>query len=219
MAWLKSGDRNTSFFHSKATIRNFHLIERLKDDRGLWVSGDEEVVQVVEGYFKEVFRSSRPSEVEIRLALQFVDTSLSENQSLILDVPFSASKVKQAVFDMGSLKAPGPYGFSVLFYQKYWGMVGGEVTRECLRVLSEESSIGEPNLTQVDLIPKKKDPIRVADYRSISLCNVIYKMDTKTLANHLKLVLLELISCDQSTFVPDRLIIDNRITAFEVLHS
>lgn len=59
---------------------------------------------------------------------------------------------------MGSLKASGPYGFSVLFYEKYWGVDGSEVTRDCVRVLNERCSNGEANLTNVVLIPKRKKP-------------------------------------------------------------
>lgn len=36
VAWLKSGDRNTSFFHSKATNRRRkNRIDKIKDDRGM----------------------------------------------------------------------------------------------------------------------------------------------------------------------------------------
>lgn len=58
----------------------------------------------------------------------------------------------------------------------------------------------------------------VSDFRPISFCNVIYKIIAKVLENRLKIVLLEIISPNQSEFVPERLIFDI-IVAYENMHT
>ncbi|XP_062028822.1 uncharacterized protein LOC133744796 [Rosa rugosa] len=74
------------------------------------------------------------------------------------------------------------------------------------------------NFTHICLIPKVSNPERMSDLRPIALCNVIYKICSKVVANRLKLVLPHVISPFQSPFVPGHLITDNILVANEIAH-
>jgi hypothetical protein len=62
-------------------------------------------------------------------------------------------------------------------------------------------------------------PIKVTQFRPISLANFIYKVISKILANRLKPLLHKIISSNQSAFLKGRSIHDNSILAHEIFHS
>ena len=64
----------------------------------------------------------------------------------------------------------------------------------------------EVNNTNIVLIPKIPNRVKIADLRPISLCNVIRKVVSKCLVNRLRPVLDGIISPTQSAFIPGRMI-------------
>jgi hypothetical protein len=106
-------------------------------------------------------------------------------------------------------KAPGPDGFPAHLFQRYWDLCGEEVTRAVLKILNGEDSPEVINKTFIVLIPKVAQPEEIGN-SSLSLCNVIYKIASKVLANRLKVILPDIISEEQYVFVPGRLITDYR---------
>lgn len=74
------------------------------------------------------------------------------------------------------------------------------------------------NNIDIVLIPKKYNPIFMLDLRPISLCNVLYKIISKVLANRFKTLLPKCISSEQSTVVEGRSILDNVLIAIETIH-
>jgi hypothetical protein len=96
--------------------------------------------------------------------------------------------------------------------------VGADVVKEVRNFLTGGDILEGWNDTVVVLIPKVPHPERLKDLRPISLCNVIYKIASKVLSNRLKVILPEIISVNQSAFVPGRLITDNLLLAYELTH-
>lgn len=168
-------------------------------------------------YFSELFTAGngtlRPE------VFDAITSRVSVKQVHYLSTPFVRMEIEAALKGMGPTKAPGPDGFSPIFFQKYWGVVGDDVVSTCLGFLNGSAGLKELNHTLIALIPKVNNPKKVSEFRPISLCNVLYKLISKTLANRLKKVLPSVISDFQSAFVPDRFIHDNVVAAFETIHN
>ncbi|KAK3192974.1 hypothetical protein Dsin_024284 [Dipteronia sinensis] len=121
-----------------------------------------------------------------------VQLCLSEGSSDFLDSRFSPEEIRIAVFDMAPTKAPDLDWSS--------GFVLSEVLAFCKQshykslhicVLNEGHGLEEVNRTLITLIPKVKRTDKIKDFRPISLCNVLYKIVEKDLANRLRGVLNE----------------------------
>jgi hypothetical protein len=143
---------------------------------------------------------------------------ITEDMFNILQKEFTKEEVTNAIMDMKGLAAPGPDGMPAIFYHTYWDIVGEDVTKAALHVLNNRGSSKPYNHTNIFLIPKKNHPTHPSDFRPISLCNVTLKIITKTIANRIKLVLPNMISPNQSAFVPGRHITDNILVAYEIFH-
>lgn len=75
------------------------------------------------------------------------------------------------------------------------------------------------NSTIISLVPKKPNATMISDFRPIFCCNSVYKVISKLLAKRLKVVLPQIISNVQSTFIPGRLLAENVLLAIELVQS
>ena len=186
------------------------------DERGNWRDSALEITEVAVSYFERLYMTSNPD--KILEVVEAIDMKVSADMNQILIKQFIRDEVEAALKQMHPSKSPGPDGMPALFYQKYWDIVGSDVMNMILNILNSNTSMADINKTYITLIPKINNPAKMTDFRPISLCNVIYKLISKVLVNRLKLVLLQVISENQSVFLSERLIIDNVLIAFELMH-
>ena len=183
----------------------------------MWYDKPEDIEKEVFDYFTNIFSTASPSSFEASLESINLRITTDMNKSLLKD--FSEVEVRKALQQMHPTKAPDPDGMSPIFYQKYWEVVGDSVIKCVLQSLNSGCLLSGLNETYICIIPKVRCPQKITEFRPISLCNVIYKIVAKVLANRLKEIMLEVISESQSAFVPGRQITNNVIVAFEIMHS
>ena len=116
-------------------------------------------------------------------------------------------------------KAPGPNGFTTLFYQKCWDFIGSDLLAVVEESRRNAKMIRSFNSTNIAIIPKVKKLTSFADFRPISLCNMIYKLITKAIYMRLQQFIPHINSLDQGGFVPGREAWEDTVVAHETLHS
>lgn len=121
--WLRDGDKNTRYFHSRASQRRRkNHIAGVEDETGLWIGEDQGMEICFINYFQQLFSISAPTNIDEVLEAMSPVVTNNMNTSLLREVSFV--EIKEVVFQLGAWKASGPDGFPALFYQTFWSTVG-----------------------------------------------------------------------------------------------
>ncbi|XP_016199953.1 uncharacterized protein LOC107640962 [Arachis ipaensis] len=167
-------------------------------------------------FFQKLF--STREDIDLDAMGHFPCPSLSTEACQKLLEPVTSEEVKRAVMTMSSFKAPGLDGFQAIFYKEFWDSLSNDVCGLVKRAFEGEPMNAAIFDTLVVLIPKVEVPSSLREFRSISLCNVIYKIVTKVLVNRFRPFLSEIIGPLQGGFILGRGTTENIIIAQEIMH-
>jgi hypothetical protein len=127
--WIKLGDRNTKFFHTKTIVRRKrNKIHGLHLPNGIWCVDDEILREEAQKYFKSLFSTSNLNTYN-NVYDDPQGPKLSEEACQSLTKPITKEEVAQALNQMHPFKAPGPDGFQGIFFKQYWHILGDDVVR------------------------------------------------------------------------------------------
>ncbi|XP_024196455.1 uncharacterized protein LOC112199713 [Rosa chinensis] len=129
VTWLKEGDRNTGFFHRKASNRRRkNTLNGLYDDMGVWCDDDAGMERVVSSYFSKMFTASEVDYEAMEITLNAMQPLVTQDMNELLCAEYTQEEIKTALFQMYPTKSPGQDGMPPIFFQHYWEMIGPDVT-------------------------------------------------------------------------------------------
>ena len=130
-AWLKSGDRNTSFFYKQYRARlSQNHISKISTLTGETFKGIYQIKQAVEAHFQSLCRED--GSIDSNLTSKFLSNIpclVSEEENVELMKPFSEEEFIDVIWSMELDKALGPDEFSFHFYQVCWTVIGKDLLR------------------------------------------------------------------------------------------
>jgi hypothetical protein len=155
--WLKFGDRNTKYYHACANQKHKRSqIEQIIDKDGRTCSTQQEVEKAFISYFEDFFKASDNLAVDESIGAVEKKVTPAMNQRLL--AAFTQDDINTALNQMAALKAPGPDGFSVCFFQQNWTTVHREVSNAILHFFQSGELDAFINSTNISLVPKKTSP-------------------------------------------------------------
>jgi hypothetical protein len=203
------------FFHNAVLKRRRrNRIVSIRDMRGNTIHDPDDIANEFVTYFQSIFQSSCANNDR-----PFVSTTHPQEQQCYTNSIPGKKEIWETLKEMRKNASPGPDGFNVAFYISAWEWIGDDVAALVKDFYLTGILPSHVNDTHIALIPKKGVCHFPSDFRPISLCNVIYKLIAKTLANRLKEHLPDYIHPSQQAFIKGRRISNNIIVAQEIAHS
>jgi hypothetical protein len=219
--WIKQGDNNTKLFHVYADYRRKqNAIWDILTDGECWVSSSKDLHNEAIKYFSELFRDPGNDNIISQLCVvQQYPRFFTDEEGGLIGKEVLLEEVESALKSFAKSKSPGPDGWPVEFFLSFFDILGKDLVDMVEEIRKFGNTSGEINSTFISLILKSGRPESFKDFRPISLCNLIYKLNSKIIANIIKPFLSHFMSKEQFGFLENRHIMEAIGLAQEGLHS
>ncbi|XP_057826868.2 uncharacterized protein LOC131038443 [Cryptomeria japonica] len=172
--WLQEGDKNTTFFHKEGYISS------MVNSEGILLTSLPTLSHEASQYYSSLFSEDSPlAEDEENMILACIPSLVTNMMNKSLMRLISLSELEEVVFGMRKGKVIGPNGFPIEFLQDFWDIINLDLLEVVWESYGSKQILHALNSTFLVLIPKKEGANQLKFFRSIALCNVVYKTITK----------------------------------------
>ncbi|PKU86147.1 putative mitochondrial protein [Dendrobium catenatum] len=215
--FLLEGDRNTKFFHALANKKKTRShIHKIIDMNGTVLTTNESICNSGVNYFQHIFNSSTDCMPITNPYL--IPKLITEDENVMLCHTPTEDEILNVIKDLNSNAVADPDGFTTKFFQDNWDIIKEDVINAVEDFFAGNSYPKFFSSTNIVLIPKKDGPKHWQDFRPISLCTFLNKVNSKIIAKRLINILPNIISLNQTGYVKGRSIFDNVLLAQEITH-
>ena len=134
--------------------RKRNRISCLKNNQGNWVYEETDVADLIKKGFINLFCTNVDSVLMKNQDIPSWPRHVDEESLVRLTAKISMQEVKEGLSSLKLLKAPGPDGYHVGFFQAYWHVVGMSIFEEVSKIFLATILPAHFNDTLITLIPK-----------------------------------------------------------------
>jgi hypothetical protein len=97
------------------------------EEEGKVLEDTEEIHGAIYSYYKQLFGKQKERKVHLAEEVSSSTCRLSKEDNMMLMRSFIEEVVPRVVSDMKTNSAPGPDGFSSIFYKECWDLIKGDL--------------------------------------------------------------------------------------------
>nr|GEX73150.1 putative RNA-directed DNA polymerase, eukaryota, reverse transcriptase zinc-binding domain protein [Tanacetum cinerariifolium] len=212
--WGIEEDENSKFFHATVNQKRRYLSIHGIKHGGHWLTDPSSIKEVFLSFFESKFRRTDVANIVIRSPFY---RRIQDDQNVALISPTCEMGIRNAIWDCGSDKSPGPDRFSFALYKKFWDSLKYNIMGFVQEFFKSSSLPRGCNTSFITLILKVHNPMVITDFQPISLIGAQYKIIAKVLVNRLAQVIDSVICQEQTAFVKIRQILDGPLMVSEAI--
>eukprot|EP00253_Pinus_taeda_P001842 PITA_01842 len=204
--WLQACDENTKFFQQHANGRKAaNTIWELSDRNGFTAKTHAQITELDTKHFSNMYRASTIINLpDILRITQNFKLFIEQERKDDLNAPVTLGELEGVLKWFKQDKSPGPDGWPIEFFIHFFDLISAD-----LLAMIEDSRVRGRiydgfKTTFIAFIPKSDKPTSFNEFRPISLCNYIYKIISKIIANHIKPFMSTHIEKEQFAFLNHR---------------
>jgi hypothetical protein len=176
------------------------------------ITDPAEIVKIMQEWYEKTAQEETIQTMELQdfLTQRGIQLpQLTEDQKMEMEQEFTMQEIKDALSEATEASAPGPSGHSIVFYKLLFmeiPLLFTEAINQLVFVpkLLNESKLQWIHNRKIIYIPKKLKPATPADYRPLSLLEVLYKIPSRILSKRITRVLPTIIGAHQHGFMAQK---------------
>ena len=208
---------STYFFNLEKRTANLKSINRLETGNTITENPDE-ILEMMKQYYEKLYTSANTKNSDNYINSLNKPEDIKPEHIDAMENEITEEELLKIIKMLPNNKSPGEDGLPSEFYKVFW------IDIKVILLKSYQASYENDklSLTQrrgiLSLIPKKSDPLKLKNWRPISLLNQDYKILAKLIAERIKLALPYLIDIDQTGFIKGRFIGQNIINIIDLMN-
>ena len=214
--WAENAEKPTKYFlNLEKSNFNRKTIHRLSCNDTI-VEGNEQVQKMLDNYYSSLYKADKKYDESYIRNVTF--PNISEEKKIEINRPITEKEISLALSQLKANKSPGVDGLPAEFYKVFWP----KLKNFFVDLIQEICEVGELHSSAkrgiISLLEKpEKNPLKIENWRPISLLCVDYKIFSKIIALRLQNVLPEIIHESQTGFMKGRNIGENTLKMLSLM--